>query len=92
MGMSDDFEIAIEEGATGLVRHQPGLFGAPPLPDSHYWQQTPSRGPDREDRHRHSPPGFEPGNAGTPAAARGYTIEYVDATRDALNTRCYRYC
>ncbi|MEZ5928355.1 MAG: YggS family pyridoxal phosphate-dependent enzyme [Agrobacterium albertimagni] len=36
MGMSGDFEIAIEEGAT-LVRVGQAIFGARPLPDSHYW-------------------------------------------------------
>lgn len=36
MGMSGDFEIAIEEGAT-VVRVGQALFGPRPLPDSHYW-------------------------------------------------------
>lgn len=36
MGMSGDFEIAVEEGAT-VVRVGQALFGARPLPDSHYW-------------------------------------------------------
>jgi len=36
MGMSGDFEIAIEEGAT-IVRVGQAVFGARPLPDSHYW-------------------------------------------------------
>lgn len=36
MGMSGDFEIAIEEGAT-TVRIGQALFGARSLPDSHYW-------------------------------------------------------
>lgn len=36
MGMSGDFEIAIEEGAT-VVRVGQALFGARALPDSHYW-------------------------------------------------------
>ena len=40
MGMSDDFEIAIEEGAT-VVRVGQALFGARPLPDSHYWPANP---------------------------------------------------
>ena len=31
MGMSDDFEIAIEEGAT-IVRIGSGLFGGRPVP------------------------------------------------------------
>lgn len=36
MGMSGDFETAIEEGAT-CVRVGQAIFGARPLPDSHYW-------------------------------------------------------
>lgn len=36
MGMSGDFELAVEEGAT-LVRVGQSIFGARPLPDSHYW-------------------------------------------------------
>lgn len=36
MGMSGDFEIAIEEGAT-VVRVGQAIFGRRPLPDSHYW-------------------------------------------------------
>jgi PLP dependent protein len=36
MGMSGDFEWAIEEGAT-IVRLGQAVFGARPLPDSHYW-------------------------------------------------------
>lgn len=36
MGMSGDFEIAIEEGAT-IVRVGQAIFGPRPLPDSHYW-------------------------------------------------------
>ncbi|MEX8194831.1 YggS family pyridoxal phosphate-dependent enzyme [Comamonas guangdongensis] len=36
MGMSGDFEIAIEEGAT-VVRVGQAIFGARPLPDSFYW-------------------------------------------------------
>lgn len=36
MGMSGDFEIAIEEGAT-VVRVGQAIFGARNLPDSHYW-------------------------------------------------------
>lgn len=39
MGMSNDFELAIEEGAT-VVRVGQALFGQRPLPDSHYWPQT----------------------------------------------------
>ncbi|MBE0577622.1 MAG: YggS family pyridoxal phosphate-dependent enzyme [Desulfuromonadales bacterium] len=36
MGMSSDFEIAIEEGAT-VVRIGQAIFGARALPDSYYW-------------------------------------------------------
>lgn len=36
MGMSGDFEIAIEEGAT-VVRVGQAIYGARPLPDSHFW-------------------------------------------------------
>ena len=36
MGMSGDFEMAIEEGAT-VVRVGQAIFGARALPDSHYW-------------------------------------------------------
>ena len=42
MGMSGDFEIAIEEGAT-VVRVGQAIFGARPMPDSYYW---PSAGAD----------------------------------------------
>lgn len=36
MGMSGDFEIAVEEGAT-IVRVGQAIFGPRPLPDSVYW-------------------------------------------------------
>lgn len=36
MGMSGDFELAIEEGAT-VVRVGQAIFGARDRPDSHYW-------------------------------------------------------
>ncbi|QLF95036.1 YggS family pyridoxal phosphate-dependent enzyme [Pseudomonas sp. ABC1] len=36
MGMSGDFEIAIEEGAS-VVRVGQAIYGARALPDSHYW-------------------------------------------------------
>lgn len=36
MGMSGDFELAIEEGAT-IVRIGQAIFGARGLPDAHYW-------------------------------------------------------
>ena len=39
MGMSGDFEIAIEEGAT-VVRVGQAIFGARAVPDSHYWPDT----------------------------------------------------
>ncbi len=38
MGMSGDFEVAIEEGAT-LVRVGQAIFGERPLPDSYYWPE-----------------------------------------------------
>ncbi|MHA6799738.1 YggS family pyridoxal phosphate-dependent enzyme [Bounagaea algeriensis] len=38
MGMSGDYETAIEEGAT-VVRVGQALFGARSVPDSHYWPQ-----------------------------------------------------
>ncbi len=36
MGMSGDYEIAVEEGAT-VVRVGQAIYGARALPDSHYW-------------------------------------------------------
>lgn len=36
MGMSGDYEIAVEEGAT-IVRVGQAVFGPRPLPNSHYW-------------------------------------------------------
>ena len=36
MGMSGDFELAIEEGAT-VVRVGQAIYGARALPDNHYW-------------------------------------------------------
>lgn len=36
MGMSGDFEIAIEEGAT-VVRVGQAIYGARALPNSHFW-------------------------------------------------------
>lgn len=45
MGMSGDFEIAIEEGAT-VVRVGQAIFGARCLPDRHYWPgETPGGQP-----------------------------------------------
>lgn len=41
MGMSGDFEIAIEEGAT-VVRVGQAIFGARDTPDSHYWPTEPT--------------------------------------------------
>ncbi|WP_084191376.1 YggS family pyridoxal phosphate-dependent enzyme [Algiphilus aromaticivorans] len=38
MGMSGDYELAIEEGAT-VVRIGQAIFGPRPLPDSHYWPE-----------------------------------------------------
>ncbi|WP_176735123.1 alanine racemase, partial [Stenotrophomonas sp. BIIR7] len=39
MGMSGDFELAIEEGAT-VVRVGQAIFGARATPDSQYWPGT----------------------------------------------------
>ncbi|MBL9219241.1 MAG: YggS family pyridoxal phosphate-dependent enzyme [Opitutaceae bacterium] len=47
MGMSGDFELAIEEGAT-VVRVGQAIFGARSLPDSHYWPTTPPQTPEPE--------------------------------------------
>lgn len=41
MGMSGDFEIAIEEGAT-IVRVGQAIFGARTTPDGHYWPSASS--------------------------------------------------
>lgn len=41
MGMSGDFDIAIQEGSTE-VRIGTALFGQRPYPDSYYWPETPS--------------------------------------------------
>ena len=38
MGMSGDFEMAIEEGAS-IVRIGQAIFGARALPDSYYWPE-----------------------------------------------------
>ena len=38
MGMSGDYEIAVEEGST-CVRVGQAIFGARALPDSHYWPE-----------------------------------------------------
>lgn len=43
MGMSGDYEIAIEEGAT-VVRVGQAIFGARPTPDAQYWPGTARRG------------------------------------------------
>ena len=40
MGMSGDYEIAIEEGAT-VVRVGQAIFGARPTADAHYWPTGP---------------------------------------------------
>lgn len=42
MGMSGDFEIAIEEGAT-VVRVGQAIFGARSTPDGHYWPSASDR-------------------------------------------------
>lgn len=44
MGMSGDYEIAIEEGAT-VVRVGQAIFGARSTPDSHYWPSSGKQGP-----------------------------------------------
>lgn len=44
MGMSGDFEIAIEEGAT-VVRVGQAIFGARAVPDSHYWPNADPKHP-----------------------------------------------
>ncbi len=36
MGMSGDYEIAVEEGAT-VVRVGQAIFGARSTPDTYYW-------------------------------------------------------
>lgn len=41
MGMSGDYEIAVEEGAT-VVRVGQAIFGSRALPDSHYWPTGPN--------------------------------------------------
>lgn len=41
MGMSGDFEIAIEEGAN-VVRVGQAIFGARPTPDAFYWPEAPA--------------------------------------------------
>lgn len=43
MGMSGDYEIAIEEGAT-VVRVGQAIFGARPVPDGFYWPGSPDTG------------------------------------------------
>ncbi|WP_116348170.1 YggS family pyridoxal phosphate-dependent enzyme [Alkalilimnicola ehrlichii] len=42
MGMSGDFELAVEEGAT-TVRVGQAIFGARTVPDSHYWPEASPR-------------------------------------------------
>ncbi|NLD75408.1 MAG: YggS family pyridoxal phosphate-dependent enzyme [Acidimicrobiales bacterium] len=44
MGMSGDFELAIEEGAT-VVRVGQAIFGARAVPDAHYWPAGTDRVP-----------------------------------------------
>ena len=43
MGMSGDFDLAIEEGAT-VVRVGQAIFGARATPDSFYWPTTAAEG------------------------------------------------
>lgn len=40
MGMSGDYELAVEEGAT-IVRIGQAIFGPRATPDSHYWPEAP---------------------------------------------------
>ncbi|WP_443700747.1 YggS family pyridoxal phosphate-dependent enzyme [Pseudomonas sp.] len=47
MGMSGDFEVAIEEGAT-VVRVGQAIFGARVMPDAYYWPTADAR-PDNND-------------------------------------------
>jgi uncharacterized pyridoxal phosphate-containing UPF0001 family protein len=42
MGMTSDFEIAIEEGAD-IIRVGQAIFGARPTKDGHYWPGLPLR-------------------------------------------------
>jgi uncharacterized pyridoxal phosphate-containing UPF0001 family protein len=42
MGMSGDFEVAIEEGAT-VVRIGQAIFGARAMPDAYYWPTADAR-------------------------------------------------
>jgi len=46
MGMSGDYEIAVEEGAT-IVRVGQAIFGRRPLPDSFYWPEGGQTSADR---------------------------------------------
>ncbi len=39
MGMSGDFEVAIEEGAT-IIRVGTSVFGQRYLPDEYYWNEN----------------------------------------------------
>lgn len=39
MGMSNDLELAIEEGST-MIRVGSAIFGARPYPDSYYWNEA----------------------------------------------------
>lgn len=47
MGMSGDYEVAIEEGAT-VVRVGQAIFGARSLPDSFYWPEPAASTPDKD--------------------------------------------
>ena len=53
MGMSGDFEIAIEEGAT-VVRVGQAIFGARAMPDAYYWPTADARS--ESDEHTGSHP------------------------------------
>ncbi|MFT4267815.1 MAG: YggS family pyridoxal phosphate-dependent enzyme [Xenophilus sp.] len=49
MGMSGDFEMAIEEGAT-VIRVGQAIYGARALPDSHFWPDEEGPSPPLDDR------------------------------------------
>jgi len=45
MGMSDDYQIAIEEGAT-IIRVGQAIFGSRSIPNAHYWPERDHEGDD----------------------------------------------
>jgi uncharacterized pyridoxal phosphate-containing UPF0001 family protein len=52
MGMSGDYEIAIEEGAT-VVRVGQAIYGARSTPDTYYWPSAADKEPHHHDRDFH---------------------------------------